>query len=365
MSNANVPLTPVTSLPNGIDLSAQEDPVYYGFVVSTLYEDEPLHRRLPNLSKTVRLTGITIVQAWIYINTNTDRWALRMLWHYKTHSARLLDMATLVLNVVFIHHDYIANFGNLSAISEIPPSAMSLLPTALVDCCVQDDSSGDPSYYYHCLHNAAVLRESDIHTVHRTVPFFVAVSSAGALISGLAGIANAFRHPVEQAIDSVEFKIEIGTSSALSLLCDLVATIALLWSFRAFRTGFRRTDTALQTLIEYTITRGVLVTVVQVCIIISYVIRPDRFFWLAFHMAEGKIYVITMIAMLNSRTALRRAQVSVVSVDTTAHNPPTAAYPVFAQATVTNTDSFELKTLPPHQSVRETDLQRVDSEPGV
>ncbi|ESK98382.1 hypothetical protein Moror_132 [Moniliophthora roreri MCA 2997] len=361
MSNANVPLTPVTSLPNGIDLSAQEDPVYYGFVVSTLYEDEPLHRRLPNLSKTVRLTGITIVQAWIYINTNTDRWALRML----VASLILLDMATLVLNVVFIHHDYIANFGNLSAISEIPPSAMSLLPTALVDCCVQDDSSGDPSYYYHCLHNAAVLRESDIHTVHRTVPFFVAVSSAGALISGLAGIANAFRHPVEQAIDSVEFKIEIGTSSALSLLCDLVATIALLWSFRAFRTGFRRTDTALQTLIEYTITRGVLVTVVQVCIIISYVIRPDRFFWLAFHMAEGKIYVITMIAMLNSRTALRRAQVSVVSVDTTAHNPPTAAHPVFAQATVTNTDSFELKTLPPHQSVRETDLQRVDSEPGV
>ncbi|THU79862.1 hypothetical protein K435DRAFT_874988 [Dendrothele bispora CBS 962.96] len=53
--------TPAPSLPIGVNLSEAIDGFFYGnFIAAVLF-------------------GITIVQAWIYANTNTDKWPLRLL----------------------------------------------------------------------------------------------------------------------------------------------------------------------------------------------------------------------------------------------------------------------------------------------
>ncbi|KAK7462149.1 hypothetical protein VKT23_007752 [Stygiomarasmius scandens] len=49
----------MTSLPTGLDLSKEFDGLFFGTLVATA------------------LLGITVVQAWIYINNNNDGWLQR------------------------------------------------------------------------------------------------------------------------------------------------------------------------------------------------------------------------------------------------------------------------------------------------
>ncbi|THU81406.1 hypothetical protein K435DRAFT_844740, partial [Dendrothele bispora CBS 962.96] len=74
------------------------DPYFYGsFIASVLF-------------------GITIVQTWIYINENTDRWPLRSL----VGALVALDFVMTCLNAQILHHYLVANFGNLGVIAIIP-----------------------------------------------------------------------------------------------------------------------------------------------------------------------------------------------------------------------------------------------------
>ncbi|THU86455.1 hypothetical protein K435DRAFT_868281 [Dendrothele bispora CBS 962.96] len=82
---------PVSSLPIGIDLSEAIDGFFYGNIIAAV------------------LFGITIVQAWIYANSNTDKWPLRLLVAILV----LLDFATTCLNAQILHHYLVSNFGNL------------------------------------------------------------------------------------------------------------------------------------------------------------------------------------------------------------------------------------------------------------
>ncbi|KAK7037573.1 hypothetical protein VNI00_011065 [Paramarasmius palmivorus] len=79
----------------GIDLSSQLNATFSGFVVSTV------------------LLGVTIVQAWIYGNSNSDAFYLRFL----VAMLVVMDIATTVLNTAVLQHvlvrKTIANFGNL------------------------------------------------------------------------------------------------------------------------------------------------------------------------------------------------------------------------------------------------------------
>ncbi|KAL0571857.1 hypothetical protein V5O48_010110 [Marasmius crinis-equi] len=69
-------------------------------------------------------------------------------------------------------------------------------------------------------------------------------------------------------------------------------------------TGFRstRTDAALYRLLQYTVVRGILVTVIQIILVALYLSQFERNNWVVLQNAISKIYVITMLAMLNSRS---------------------------------------------------------------
>jgi hypothetical protein len=84
-----------------------------------------------------------------------------------------------------------------------------------------------------------------------------------------------------------------------------VTTTALCWSFSHVHTGVKRTDTLLQKFFQYTVTRGVLVTLDQTLFLVLFLTKTEKLWWLPFHLCSSKIYVNTMIAMLNSRNSLR------------------------------------------------------------
>ncbi|KAF9466902.1 hypothetical protein BDZ94DRAFT_90414 [Collybia nuda] len=84
-----------------------------------------------------------------------------------------------------------------------------------------------------------------------------------------------------------KFKAMFGASGALSAVSDATATMALLWCFRgtvASINGTRmnigvNTQVMLQRLFQFSITRGLLVTLVQICIVVFIFIDIEKLLW--------------------------------------------------------------------------------------
>uniref|UniRef100_A0A0W0GBM6 Uncharacterized protein n=1 Tax=Moniliophthora roreri TaxID=221103 RepID=A0A0W0GBM6_MONRR len=183
---------PVSSPPHGVDLSGKENGFYAGFVLASV------------------LLGITIVQAWIYVNTNEDRWPLRTLVTILV----ILDITTTVLNAEFVHHYLIKNFGNLAELSNTYVTvSVELLITIIIACIVE-------------LFFASRVHKLDL--VHWVIPVFI-VSTA---LAGLVGTAEVFKYPVVMTIASSKVKLYFALRNGFAALSDIAATIALLWSFK-------------------------------------------------------------------------------------------------------------------------------------
>ncbi|THU87899.1 hypothetical protein K435DRAFT_680905, partial [Dendrothele bispora CBS 962.96] len=88
--------------------------------------------------------------------------------------------------------------------------------------------------------------------------------------------------------------LEVGWNSSLSALSDVITTVALSWTFTFSRTGFKRTDTLLQKLLQYAVTRGLFVTLVQILLVITFLVDPAKLWWTPFHLSLSKVYVVTM-----------------------------------------------------------------------
>ncbi|KAH9838611.1 uncharacterized protein C8Q71DRAFT_538394 [Rhodofomes roseus] len=90
-------------------------------------------------------------------------------------------------------------------------------------------------------------------------------------------------------------------------LADIYISFALCWTLRSRMTGFKRTDNILQKLAVCMIHRGVLTTVIQIALMAAYLnsINQTKMTWVIFHCAGGKIYVNSMMAVLNARQHLK------------------------------------------------------------
>ena len=67
--------------------------------------------------------------------------------------------------------------------------------------------------------------------------------------------------------------------NAFATMSDAITTVALSTSFVKAQTGIRRTDRILQKLLLFVVTRGMLVSVVQVAMIILCLVQPEELYW--------------------------------------------------------------------------------------
>ncbi|KAK7034067.1 hypothetical protein VNI00_012498 [Paramarasmius palmivorus] len=148
-------------------------------------------------------------------------------------------------------------------------------------------------------------RVARLQLVPWIVPLFVVLMAIAGFITSILGSAQLFKSPYISTINAPKVKIYFALRNVFAALSDIGATVGLLWSFRISKTGFKRTDSILQKLFQYTVTRGILVTVFQLCLLATWIAQTESLNWVPFHLGETKIYVITMISMLNSRQNLR------------------------------------------------------------
>jgi len=97
-------------------------------------------------------------------------------------------------------------------------------------------------------------------------------------------------------------------------VADIMITVSLTLILRGERTGFKNTETLVRTLTTYVVNRGILTTIMQIGQFITYVSLPDTVLvWAVFHFPGSKIYVNSLIAVLNARHSLRNRKSTTTS----------------------------------------------------
>ncbi|KAI3610051.1 hypothetical protein WG66_007277 [Moniliophthora roreri] len=263
-------------------------PVFTGIDLSSLL-DVPLY-------------GVIVVQAWTYFNRNKDNWLLRLL----VLSMVVLDLAASVLEIIPYRYLLIVHFGNVLAVTSeksIRHTMETVIISAVIAFIVQIFFASRVYVREYSKKKVILsdLNKRAVNRLHRVVPVFIILCAIGTLVIGIQGIM----HPSIRLLFDPKTKLKLGLSCGLAALCDLSATMALTWSFRMSKTGFKMTDTMLYKLLQFTVTRGILVTLVQVSLFALYVgDDPVKLKWTAPLFCGSKVYVITMRA-LNSRSSLR------------------------------------------------------------
>ncbi|KIK67061.1 hypothetical protein GYMLUDRAFT_849204 [Collybiopsis luxurians FD-317 M1] len=233
-----------------------------------------------------------MVQMWTYIILNRDKWFFRAM----VCLLFVMDMATTYFDISLLHFYLVSNFGDLNVFASFETFfILEILLTALIVFVVD--------LYF-------ASRVYLFKQVHWSVLGFILSTDVIALLISLLSVVISFQPALFAKLGFTEKhnEIVVATENAVSTVCEVVATAALAWSLGLSQTGVRRTDLSavLRRLLTYTITRGLLLTVIQVLSLVVYVAQPTKLTWVAFHMCLSKLYFITMVAMLNTRTSLRK-----------------------------------------------------------
>ncbi|KAG7440155.1 uncharacterized protein BT62DRAFT_1013063 [Guyanagaster necrorhizus] len=308
-----------------INVSGVGDGLYYGYALSTA------------------LFGITIVQAWNYLNANTDGWLMRSLVVFLV----AMDAAVTGVNTQILHHYLIDNFGNTDQMEIIIHSFdAEIMMTAVVVLIVE--------LFF-------VVRIYKLNSENWLVPAVIrwevlvslcSISEHYSLFWMQSGSCTAF--VVAQIQDDnfagLSKKDRVGTISAFNgsaALADILITIALSWNLSQNRSAISRTNNVIQKMLTYIINRGLLVTVVQTLTLIMYSVEQTDLHCVRMptHLCINKIYVITMLAILNTRPALREQLNSAVAdslVFNSTSTPSNSRFPVVRSQVGNDVDISDL-----------------------
>ncbi|KLO09490.1 hypothetical protein SCHPADRAFT_563031 [Schizopora paradoxa] len=266
----------------GMDLSSTYGVAFWGFVVSTI------------------LFGCIVVQAYLYFSRSRDTLFLKLFVGVMV----LLDGVLTLLTGDAINFVLVKNYGN-------PIALLYMSDTFIAEFFIT----------WAVITASQLFYASRIYIVdkkHWYIPATIAFLAICAQASVDVLFANLFQdHRLMVNLGKRKFVILSGVTSSLASVADIIATVAMCYFLASHRSGFRKTNNIIKTLIFYSVNRGVLVVLAQVAILIVFSIDPNQIWWLPPHLCLSKFHVITLLALLNSRSTMRsRNDAHVVSADT-------------------------------------------------
>ncbi|KAF4583939.1 hypothetical protein EYR40_002437 [Pleurotus pulmonarius] len=267
----------------GLDMSSTLGPVYWGTVISLV------------------LGGITVLQAYIYFPHPSDRLFIQLT----AGSMVVFDFVSSALVVQSVYYYTIPRFGSVVPLSSITPelSAECLLSTIITFISqlyfVAQIYAGRftfyplPDFLLHMWHSHQDRLGKSGNSHFRCVIFDPCVR-----------VMVLFHHNV---LDNRQEHFErfFGLAKGFGALTDIIATIAMCKLLSNSRTGINSTRNLLKSLVRFVVHRGILVTLIQTLLLITFYAMPSNLAWLAFHVNVTKLYANTFFAMLNARERLK------------------------------------------------------------
>ncbi|KAF8186641.1 hypothetical protein BJ912DRAFT_1060116 [Pholiota molesta] len=262
-----------------VDISNPFSPIYWGFVLSLLFG------------------GVSVVQAYIFFVRSKDRLQLKLLAAFMI----VLDFVDSALVAYSIYYFLIPQFGSLFRLSFIPWELTA-------ECMIASIITVISQMYF-------MTSAKRFGQGHWSIIASIGALSLISLAGGIACVTSmsVFTHGVLSNRNHV-FEIAFGFSKGFSALADILATIAMCIFLKSARGGIKRTNSLLDALMRVIMTRGLLVTLTQTLLVISFYALPTDLTWMAFHINVAKLYVNTFFAMLNSRDHLKEKHLGVSSV---------------------------------------------------
>jgi len=94
--------------------------------------------------------------------------------------------------------------------------------------------------------------------------------------------------------------------NALSTATDVLIAGSLCFMLRRSRTGFRKSDTMINTLMLFVVNTGVLTSCCAIAALIALVASPFTLIYASFYFCIGRLYTNSLLATLNARELIRR-----------------------------------------------------------
>ncbi|KAF9475443.1 hypothetical protein BDN70DRAFT_996414 [Pholiota conissans] len=154
---------------------------------------------------------------------------------------------------------------------------------------------------------------------------FVGVASAGAFGGGFAFAIEAFIEQTFANFSHISYLMYLALGSAVA--ADILIAVSLCLSLSRSRTGFKKTDSIVTILMLYAINSSVLTTyaswfqnrmtgssnpkiftdrVCSAACLITYTIWPEQFTFIGIYVCLSKLFLNSLLAMLNGRKSLKR-----------------------------------------------------------
>ncbi|KAF9455784.1 hypothetical protein BDZ94DRAFT_481887 [Collybia nuda] len=230
------------------------------------------------------LLGVTIVQSWAYVHHNHDKWPLRIF----VIVLILLDLTETICATKVLYHFLVNHFGEVDVLGS---------PTDIISI--------------DFIMTSLIFFISHIFFAYRLwilgkrlwLPVIIALTSTVTLALCASSVSPQLSRLVSSEYRVRRTMIELATFHALAVVTDILITIGLSWVLSKSRTSFKINQMVLQRLLDFVVTRGILITLVQIGHVIMYIHDPkNMLFWSTFHLILTKIYVLTTLVILNSRT---------------------------------------------------------------
>ncbi|KAI0782711.1 hypothetical protein C8Q75DRAFT_493720 [Abortiporus biennis] len=239
--------------------------------------------------------GITCVQTYIYYITFPNdgpvlKSLIAFLW--------ILDSLQLALVTHMLYHYLIKNYGNPSELGIIVWS----FPTGTIITTIMNDG------IIRCIY----ARRIWTLTKNKWSTGIVLVLTLAVVAGWIATSVHVFQSKTFEGLARIRTLISVCYSGVA--FTDSVIAVILCANLLSRRSGFKKTDSQLQTLIKYAIHTALLTSIVAIASLITFLAMPHNLIYVATLITLPKLFLNSLLATLNARERLRERFDNIESV---------------------------------------------------
>ncbi|KAF7304470.1 hypothetical protein HMN09_00849300 [Mycena chlorophos] len=146
-------------------------------------------------------------------------------------------------------------------------------------------------------------RPEPVRPEDKFIPLLILIISLGALGAGSAQVGIISKLGVYSQL--AKTSAATNTQAALAFAADVMITGALWWRLKSSKTGFQSTNRLINFLIITAINRGLLTMLMALLNLVLFLVKPGTFDFMSVLLVSGKLYMNSMLAMLNTRAHAR------------------------------------------------------------
>ncbi|KAF8871771.1 hypothetical protein BD779DRAFT_440010 [Infundibulicybe gibba] len=233
-----------------------------------------------------RLYGIICIQAFIFLKRGSWKdirpycLTISVLW--------IMDTANLALTTHALYYYMISNYGDARALASPTWSLLAQLYMTCVSNLVVRYIFGRRAW--------SMTGQRILLTICILVPSLITFAT-GFAFGCIEWKIRKFTH-----FSNVSYLLYLSFGSGF--VADGIIAVTLCAALWRSRTGFPRTDSILKTLMLYTINTGLLTSFCTLACFVAYAARPQEFIFLAFYCILSKMYLNSLLAILNGQNHL-------------------------------------------------------------